>query len=104
VDAITGEGLAMAFRQALALAGAMKSDGLSSYEKAHKEIVNLPGFMARSMLLLDGKRWLRRRTLRAFSREPQLFEKLLAVHVGEMRLGSLGVSGLANLGWHVLRA
>jgi flavin-dependent dehydrogenase len=104
VDAITGEGLAVAFRQALALASAMKNGDLSSYEKAHSEIVNLPGFMSRSMLLLDSKRWLRQRTLRAFAREPQLFEKLLAVHVGEMNLGSLGMSGLANLGWHVLKA
>ena len=104
VDAITGEGLAMSFRQALALAVAMKHDDLSSYEKAHEEIVNLPGFMARGMLLLDSKRWLRRRALRALAREPHLFEKLLAVHVGEMQLASLGVSGLANLGWHVLKA
>jgi hypothetical protein len=94
----------MAFRQALVLASAMKNGDLSSYEKAHQEIVNLPGFMSRSMLLLDSKRWLRQRTLRAFSREPQLFEKLLAVHVGEMSLASLGASGLANLGWHVLKA
>ena len=104
VDAITGEGLAMAFRQALALASAMKSGDLAGYEKAHREIVRLPGFMARSMLLLDSKHWLRRRALRAFAREPQLFEKLLSVHVGEMRLASLGVSGMANLGWHVLKA
>ncbi len=104
VDAVTGEGLAMAFRQALALAAAMESGDLAGYEKAHGEIVRLPGFMARSMLLLDSKHWLRRRTLRAFAREPQLFEKLLAVHVGETRLASLGVSGLANLGWHVLKA
>lgn len=104
VDAITGEGLAMAFRQALALADAMKCDDLAGYEKAHREIISLPGFMARSMLLLDSKRWLRRRTLRAFSREPRLFENLLAVHVGELRLASLGVKGLANLGWHVLKA
>jgi menaquinone-9 beta-reductase len=104
VDAITGEGLAMAFRQALALASAMKGDDLSSYEKAHREIISLPGFMARSMLLLDSKKWLRRRTLRAFAREPRLFEELLAVHVGELRLGSLGAVGLANLGWHVMKA
>ncbi len=104
VDAITGEGLAMAFRQALALASAIKRDDLSSYERAHREIISLPGFMARSMLLLDSRPWLRRRTLRAFAREPRLFEKLLAVHVGELRLASLGASGLANLGWHVMKA
>jgi flavin-dependent dehydrogenase len=104
VDAITGEGLAMAFRQALALAPALVAGDLSSYEKAHREIINLPEFMSRSMLLLDGKAWLRRRTLRAFVREPRLFERLLSVHVGEMRLASLGARGLADLGWHVLTA
>jgi flavin-dependent dehydrogenase len=104
VDAITGEGLAMAFRQALALAPAMVAGDLSIYEKTHREIISLPDFMARSMLLLDGKGWLRRRTLRAFAREPRLFERLLAVHVGEMRLASLGARGLADLGWHLLTA
>ena len=104
VDAITGEGLAMAFRQALALAHAMVAGDLSSYEKMHREIINLPGFMARSMLLLDSKAWLRRRTLRAFASKPRLFERLLAVHVGERPLASLGALELADLGWHVLRA
>jgi len=104
VDAITGEGLAMAFRQALSLADAMKTNEMAGYEKAHRQVISLPGFMARSMLLLDSKHWLRRRTLRAFSREPKLFQKLLAVNVGEMPLAALGARGLANLGWHVLKA
>jgi hypothetical protein len=82
----------------------MVAGDLSGYEKAHGEITSLPGFMARSMLLLDSKAWLRRRTLRAFAREPRLFEQLLAVHVGELRLSSLGARGLADLGWQVLRA
>jgi len=29
---------------------------------------------------------------------------MLAVHVGEMRLKDFGAKGLANLGWHLLRA
>lgn len=104
VDAITGEGLAMAFRQALALAPAIAAGDLRSYENAHREISSLPGFMARSMLLLDDKAWLRRRTLRAFAREPRLFQRLLAVHVGDLNLSSLGARGLADLGWHLLTA
>ncbi len=104
VDAITGEGLAMAFRQALALAPAMASGNLSTYQQAHPQIMNLPGFMARSMLLLDNNAWLRRRALRAFAREPRLFKQLLSVHVGELPLAQLGARGLVNLGWRVLRA
>ncbi|MFI5103738.1 MAG: NAD(P)/FAD-dependent oxidoreductase [Terriglobales bacterium] len=104
VDAITGEGLAMAFRQALALAPAMVAGNLSSYQKAHWEIMGLPGFMSRSMLLLDNQAWLRRRALRAFAREPRLFERLLSVHVGATPLASVGARNLANLGWQVLTA
>ena len=104
VDAITGEGLAMAFRQALALAAAMSAGELSSYQNAHREIMALPGFMARGMLLLDSHAWLRSRALRAFAREPQLFEQLLSVHVGETPLGAVGIRGLANLGWNLIRA
>ncbi len=74
----------------------------SGYENAQREISSLPDFIARSMLLLDDKPWLRRRKLRAFAREPRLFQRLLAVHVGDMNLSSLGARGLADLGWHLL--
>jgi len=104
VDAITGEGMALAFRQALALAPALAAGDLSAYATAHSKINSLPEFMSRSMLLMDRSRWLRRRSLRALSRQPGLFAKMLAVHVGEMRLKDFGASGLLNLGWHLLRA
>jgi flavin-dependent dehydrogenase len=104
VDAITGEGLAMAFRQALALAPAMANGDLGTYQPEHSRIMSLPGFMARGMLLLDSHAWLRRRALRAFAREPRLFKQLLSVHVGELPLTQLGARGLVNLGWRVLRA
>jgi len=104
VDAITGEGMALAFRQALALAPALANGDLSSYAAAHSKINSLPEFMSRSMLLMDRSHWLRRRSLRALSREPGLFARMLAVHVGEMRLRDFGASGLLNLGWQLLRA
>jgi flavin-dependent dehydrogenase len=104
VDAITGEGMALAFRQALALAPALVAGDLFSYAAAHKKINRLPEFMSRSMLLMDRSRWLRQRSLRALSRQPSLFARMLAVHVGEMRLKDFGARGLANLGWQLLRA
>ena len=36
VDAITGEGLALAFRQAVALASALKDNNLAAYQQAHR--------------------------------------------------------------------
>jgi flavin-dependent dehydrogenase len=102
VDAITGEGLAMAFRQALALGPALAAGDLSSYAAAHSQINSLPEFMSRSMLLMDRSRWLRSRSLRAFARQPQIFGRMLAVHVGEIPLKDFGAAGLLNLGWQLL--
>ncbi len=104
VDAITGEGLALAFRQALALGPVLAAGDLSAYAAAHRETSSLPEFMARSMLLLDASALIRRRTLRALSREPGLFGRMLAVHVGELELKDFGARGLLNLGWRILAA
>ncbi len=41
VDAITGEGLALCFRQALELAGALKAEDLALYERAHARLHHL---------------------------------------------------------------
>lgn len=104
VDAITGEGLAMAFRQALALGPALAAGDLSTYAAAHSQINSLPEFMSRSMLLMDRSRWLCGRSLRAFARQPQIFGRMLAVHVGELKLRDFGAGGLLNLGWQLLTA
>lgn len=104
VDAITGEGLAMAFRQALALGQALAAGDLSAYAAAHSQINSLPEFMSRSMLLMDRSRWLRSRSLRAFARQPGIFGRMLAIHVGELQLRDFGMAGLLNLGWQLLVA
>lgn len=104
VDAITGEGMALAFRQALALGPALAAGDLSSYADAHTRINSLPEFMSRSMLLMDRSRWLRSRSLRALSRRPGLFARILAVHVGDLRPRDFGAGGLLNLGWQMLVA
>ncbi|HEY6351504.1 MAG TPA: NAD(P)/FAD-dependent oxidoreductase [Candidatus Angelobacter sp.] len=102
VDAITGEGLAMAFRQAQALGRALAANDLSLYQAAHREISDLPSFMAHSMLLMDKSSWVRQHALRAFVRKPALFERLLSVHVGELSLRNFGLRGMLNLGWQLL--
>lgn len=104
VDAITGEGLALAFRQGTALGRAFAAGDLSLYQAAHRDTSTLPSFMAQSMLLMDRSSWIRRQTLRAFVKEPALFARLLSIHVGETSLKDFGARGLANLGWQVLFA
>ena len=102
VDAITGEGLAMAFRQALALSEALKAGDLEMYQRAHREIGGLPEFMARSMLLMDKHPWIRRRALHALSKRRGLFDNLVAVHVGERRPRFFGERGMLSLGWQLI--
>ncbi len=82
VDAITGEGMGLAFRQALALADALAADDLDQYEAAHRCLARRPAFMAQLMLTLDRFPRLRPRVLSAFAAKPVIFERLLAVHVG----------------------
>jgi flavin-dependent dehydrogenase len=83
VDAITGEGLALGFRQALLLADSLATSSLALYESHHAAILTLPQRMATLLLLLDRHPRLRNRALQAFAARPALFRELLAVHVGE---------------------
>jgi flavin-dependent dehydrogenase len=86
VDAITGEGLALAFRQALLLAQSLEGSNLAHYESNHAATLALPQRMASLLLLLDRHPSLRNRTLRAFADRPALFRVLLAVHIGHQTL------------------
>jgi len=85
-DAITGEGLAMSFRQALLLSESLACGSLEVYEARHATTLALPQRMAAMMLLLDRFGALRSRALPALAGRPELFRKLLAVHVGEKPL------------------
>ncbi|HVA84026.1 MAG TPA: NAD(P)/FAD-dependent oxidoreductase [Candidatus Binataceae bacterium] len=103
VDAITGEGLALAFRQATVLAEALSRDDLTIYQAAHQRIVRLPRLMSRLMLGLGGRSRMRRRALHVLARWPRTFNRLLAVHVGALQpaAASLDFVGFA---WRLLTA
>jgi len=104
VDAVTGEGLALAFRQALSLGEALAANDLSLYQAAHRDIEAVPQFMRRAMLLLDKSSIIRRRVLGALHAKPGLFARMLSVHVGELPLACFGVAALVDLGWQILMA
>ncbi|MBS1800827.1 MAG: FAD-dependent monooxygenase [Acidobacteria bacterium] len=94
VDAITGEGLALCFRQALALADALKAGDLALYENAHAHLLRLPRFMSRAMLLMDRHPLALARTFKSFERRPNLFPHLLKIHTGYEPFRLLGSGGL----------
>jgi flavin-dependent dehydrogenase len=101
VDAITGEGLRLAFQQAIALARAMERNDLSSYALAHRRQTRKPALMGDLLLILDGKDQLRMRSIRMLAKRPRLFARLLSVHAGEAALGDWLSAG-AQLGWQFL--
>lgn len=103
VDAITGEGLSLAFRQAIALADSLEAGDLAHYEAAHRRISRRAELMSALMLTLDGRRWLRRRALRAFASNPSIFASMLAMHVGALSSFDFARTGMA-LGWRMLTA
>jgi flavin-dependent dehydrogenase len=103
VDAITGEGLGLAFSQAVALADSLASGNLAGYQAAHRRLAVRPLLMARLMLTLDGRPRFQRRTLQAFREHPEVFRRLLALHVGSLSPFHLALDGL-TLGWGLLTA
>ncbi len=82
VDAITGEGLGLAFKQALALTEALKRGNLREYEEEHARLSRRPRRMSGLLLLLDRHPSLRKLLLAAFAAHPTFFASLLALHTG----------------------
>ena len=103
VDAITGEGLSLGFRQAVALARALEAGDLSHYQDAHRRLARRPALMGRLLLLLDGQTALRERTLRVLASNTDVFSRLLAIHVGAKSRAHLATAG-ALLGWGFVAA
>ena len=94
VDAVTGEGMALCFRQAAALSLALRAGDLALYQQAHRRIQRLPSLMSRSLLLMDRSPLLRNTVLRTFQRNPWIFERLLQMHIGYSPLQSFNTEGL----------
>jgi flavin-dependent dehydrogenase len=103
VDAITGEGLCLAFSQAMVLADCLRTGNLERYEREHRRLALRPLLMARLMLLLDRRPKLQRRTVQVFQKRPDVFQRLLELHVGALSPLHLALDGL-TLGWGLLTA
>jgi 2-polyprenyl-6-methoxyphenol hydroxylase-like FAD-dependent oxidoreductase len=103
VDAITGEGLCLAFRQAAILGDCLAGGHLARYQRCHGSLRHRPALMARMMLFMAKHNRLRRRTMQVFESKPHAFAGMLAMHVGEGSTRDHISSGIA-LGWQLLKA
>jgi flavin-dependent dehydrogenase len=79
VDAITGEGLRLAFRQAIALSDAINTGDLRRYERMHRELARWPMRMGDLLLTLGRHDLLRGGAIRLLGHWPSLFARMLAV-------------------------
>lgn len=101
VDAITAEGLRLAFRQAFALGEALTANDLRLYQRAHAELARRPMLMGRLMLWLGRHPGIRSRFMRTLQSNPNLFARLLATHAGSLSPAEI-LSVSAQLGWRLL--
>ena len=95
VDPITGEGLGIALREALALAESLAGGGLDAYARASRQLRRLPEALTRLLLIAERRPAWRRRFFAALEREPRLFARLLAVHSRALPARRLGWGRLA---------
>jgi flavin-dependent dehydrogenase len=102
VDAITGEGLCLSFRQAALLGDCLASGDMSRYQVAHRALLRRSVLMAALMLFMAKHRGLRRRTMQVFQSTPRAFAGMLAMHVGEGSTRDYLSNGI-TLGWKLLR-
>jgi flavin-dependent dehydrogenase len=98
LDAITGEGLSLAFRTAGALVAAIADhDSLTVYEAAYRRL-SRSYYWTTGLLLAVGQRpRLRRALIASLAEQPEIFDRLLAISTGESGASSLGFRGAIGL-------
>lgn len=101
VDAITGQGLRLAFRQALALGAALEARDLERYAVEHRRLARRAELMASFLLLAGRRRGIRERAMRALAAHPRLFARLVAAHADAASRVDFAATGMA-LGWRML--
>jgi menaquinone-9 beta-reductase len=104
VDAITGEGLAVALHQSAALIEALAAGDLARYASRHRRIGRLPDTMTALLLAVERRPWLRHRLVRALAAEPALFSRLLGIHARALPPARLGIDGALRLVYRLVTA
>lgn len=78
LDPITGEGMGLAFREAEALAGALRREELPAYARAHRKLGRRAWTVTRLLLAAERRPRVRRTVIRILSGAPGLFSGILA--------------------------
>lgn len=82
VDAISGDGLRLAFRHAGVLGDALTSRNLAAYQVQHRGLMTRPRRTVRLLLAMQNSSFLQRQVIGLLARQPALFRRLLSWHTG----------------------
>ncbi len=91
VDALTGEGLALALESAEPLAAALAAGDLAAYARAHRRLARWPQALTRLALAAARRPPLARRGVAALARDPELFSRLLGAVGAGRPLAAVGL-------------
>ena len=98
LDAISGEGLSLAFHSARALVETVAAGKeLTSYEHAYRRLSRTYYWTAGLLLAVARQPWLRRQVIATLARNPELFDRLLSISIGEQPVRSMGLGGVVRL-------
>jgi menaquinone-9 beta-reductase len=101
LDAVSGQGLSLAFQQSHLLASALSEGRLSAYQSAHHRLTLTAIRITRLLLAMNASAALRRKVLRLFAMRPNLFANLISVHT-QAQPAPLKACEIVNLTWRVL--
>jgi flavin-dependent dehydrogenase len=97
VDALTGEGLALGFREAVALGDALAEGDLGRYARAARRLRRTPETITRLALAAARRPRLGHRLVAALARDPALFSRLLGALGAAAPLRSVGAAAALRL-------
>lgn len=104
IDAVTGEGMALAFQQALALAEALPYGDAERYEARNRQIRRIPFLMSQVMVYLGRHPRLQARVIRASECDAAFFSHLMGVHLGMRSPLKVSPASLTTFGWNFVTA
>ncbi len=104
VDGIAGQGLSLAFQQAIHLAEALARGDLAQYAAAHRRLARMPVLTTRLLLGMNASSRFRSKVLRLMAQRPVLFAKMISIHTGESSPEAFDAAEMLSLGWRVMWA
>jgi flavin-dependent dehydrogenase len=96
LDAITGEGLSLAFHQGAALVEAITAGDLARYRTVCRRLHRLPQALTRFLLAIERRPRRVERLIRLLARHPDLFDRALAVLARQAPLRSFGLRAVGR--------